>query len=55
VVLLFTDVLLMTKTQKKSDKLKVVRPPLPLERIHCIQLKDGCECVHNFLLYIIIT
>uniref|UniRef100_A0A673HI16 Pleckstrin homology domain containing, family G (with RhoGef domain) member 6 n=1 Tax=Sinocyclocheilus rhinocerous TaxID=307959 RepID=A0A673HI16_9TELE len=43
VVLLFTDVLLMTKTQKKSDKLKVVRPPLPLERIHCIELKDGCD------------
>ncbi|TRY94308.1 hypothetical protein DNTS_030388 [Danionella cerebrum] len=41
VVLLFTDVLLMTKTQKKSEKLKVVRPPLPLERIHCIELKDG--------------
>ncbi|XP_039550497.1 uncharacterized protein plekhg6 isoform X2 [Pimephales promelas] len=45
VVLLFTDVLLMTKTQKKSDKLKVVRPPLPLERIHCIQLKDGYSFV----------
>ncbi|KAL1259165.1 hypothetical protein QQF64_009742, partial [Cirrhinus molitorella] len=41
VVMLFTDVLLMTKTQKKSDKLKVVRPPLPLERIKCIELKDG--------------
>ncbi|XP_026140069.1 pleckstrin homology domain-containing family G member 5 [Carassius auratus] len=45
VVLLFTDVLLMTKTQKKSDKLKVVRPPLPLERIHCIELKDGYSFV----------
>ncbi|XP_056090893.1 pleckstrin homology domain-containing family G member 5 [Rhinichthys klamathensis goyatoka] len=45
VVLLFTDVLLMTKTQRKSDKLKVVRPPLPLERIHCIQLKDGYSFV----------
>ncbi|KAK7147749.1 hypothetical protein R3I94_010315 [Phoxinus phoxinus] len=45
VVLLFTDVLLMTKTQKKSDKLKVVRPPLPLERIHCIPLKDGYSFV----------
>ncbi|XP_052475426.1 uncharacterized protein LOC128031199 [Carassius gibelio] len=41
VVLLFTDVLLMTKMQKKSDKLKVVRPPLPLERLYCIELKDG--------------
>nr|XP_055067724.1 pleckstrin homology domain-containing family G member 5 isoform X1 [Misgurnus anguillicaudatus] len=45
VVLLFTDVLLMTKTQKKSDKLKVVRPPLPLERIHCIELRDGYSFV----------
>ncbi|XP_051575886.1 uncharacterized protein LOC127453508 isoform X2 [Myxocyprinus asiaticus] len=45
VVLLFTDVLLMTKTQKKSDKLKVVRPPLPLEKIHCIELKDGYSFV----------
>ncbi|RXN33428.1 pleckstrin -like protein [Labeo rohita] len=45
VVLLFTDVLLMTKTQKKSEKLKVVRPPLPLERIHCIELRDGYSFV----------
>ncbi|KAK9960589.1 hypothetical protein ABG768_008436 [Culter alburnus] len=45
VVLLFNDVLLMTKMQKKSDKLKVVRPPLPLERIHCIELKDGYSFV----------
>ncbi|XP_056331262.1 pleckstrin homology domain-containing family G member 6 isoform X2 [Danio aesculapii] len=45
VVLLFTDVLLMTKTQKKSDKLKVVRPPLPVERIHCIEVKDGYSFV----------
>lgn len=45
-VLLFTDVLLMAKTQKKSDKLKVVRPPLALERIHCIELRDGCEYDH---------
>ncbi|XP_056618638.1 rho guanine nucleotide exchange factor 12 isoform X2 [Triplophysa dalaica] len=45
VVLLFTDVLLMAKTQKKSDKLKVVRPPLALERIHCIELRDGYSFV----------
>uniref|UniRef100_A0A8C1C3E3 Pleckstrin homology domain containing, family G (with RhoGef domain) member 6 n=2 Tax=Cyprinus carpio TaxID=7962 RepID=A0A8C1C3E3_CYPCA len=45
VVLLFTDVLLMTKMQKKSDKLKVVRPPLSLERIYCIELKDGYSFV----------
>ncbi|TSK34821.1 Pleckstrin homology domain-containing family G member 6 [Bagarius yarrelli] len=45
VVLLFTDVLLLTKTQKKSDKQKVVRPPLSLERILCAELKDGYSFV----------
>ncbi|KAB5586851.1 hypothetical protein PHYPO_G00006230 [Pangasianodon hypophthalmus] len=45
VVLLFTDVLLLTKTQKKSEKQKVVRPPLSLERIHCAELKDGYSFV----------
>ncbi|XP_060777956.1 uncharacterized protein plekhg6 isoform X3 [Neoarius graeffei] len=45
VVLLFTDVLLLTKAQKKSDKHKVVRPPLSLERIHCAELKDGYSFV----------
>uniref|UniRef100_A0A4W4H0S4 DH domain-containing protein n=1 Tax=Electrophorus electricus TaxID=8005 RepID=A0A4W4H0S4_ELEEL len=40
-VLLFTDVLLLTKAQKKTDKQKVVHPPLELERIHCAELKDG--------------
>ncbi|KAK3572097.1 hypothetical protein QTP86_022329 [Hemibagrus guttatus] len=45
VVLLFTDVLLLTKTQKKSEKQKVVRPPLSLDRIHCAELKDGYSFV----------
>ncbi|KAL7874303.1 hypothetical protein SRHO_G00052730 [Serrasalmus rhombeus] len=45
VVLLFTDVLLLTKTQKKSEKHKVVRPPLSLERIRCAELKDGYSFV----------
>lgn len=52
-MLLFTDVLLLTKTQKKSEKQKVVRPPLSLERIHCAELKDGCEfynLLYSFLL-----
>lgn len=40
-LLLFTDVLLLTKVQKKSEKQKVVRPPLSLERLHCAHLKDG--------------
>ncbi|KAI1885796.1 hypothetical protein AGOR_G00207480 [Albula goreensis] len=45
VVLLFSDVLLVTKAQRKSEKLKVVRPPLALERTHCFTLKDGYSFV----------
>lgn len=41
--LLFSDVLLMTKFQKKGERLKVVRPPLALDRTYCMVLKDGCE------------
>uniref|UniRef100_A0A8C2WID5 Pleckstrin homology domain containing, family G (with RhoGef domain) member 6 n=1 Tax=Cyclopterus lumpus TaxID=8103 RepID=A0A8C2WID5_CYCLU len=41
--LLFSDVLLMTKVQKKGERLKVVRPPLALDRTYCIALKDGCD------------
>lgn len=43
VALLFSDVLLMTKFQKKGERLKVVRPPLALDRTCCRMLKDGCE------------
>lgn len=43
VALLFSDVLLMTKFQKKGERLKVVRPPLALDRTSCMLLKDGCE------------
>uniref|UniRef100_UPI0037E89877 uncharacterized protein plekhg6 isoform X2 n=1 Tax=Semicossyphus pulcher TaxID=241346 RepID=UPI0037E89877 len=45
VALLFSDVLLMTKVQKKGERLKVVRPPLALDRTFCIPLKDGCSFV----------
>ncbi|XP_012725793.2 uncharacterized protein plekhg6 isoform X1 [Fundulus heteroclitus] len=45
VALLFSDVLLLTKVQKKAERLKVVRPPLALDRIFCDQLKDGCSFV----------
>ncbi|KAF3692069.1 Pleckstrin -like proteiny domain-containing family G member 6 [Channa argus] len=45
VALLFSDVLLMTKVQKKGERLKVVRPPLALDRTHCVALKDGCSFV----------
>ncbi|XP_038850611.1 uncharacterized protein LOC120048590 [Salvelinus namaycush] len=43
--LLFSDVLLVTKVQKKADRLKVVRPPLALDRTRCDTLKDGCSFV----------
>ncbi|KAG8009974.1 Pleckstrin-like proteiny domain-containing family G member 5, partial [Nibea albiflora] len=45
VALLFSDVLLMTKVQKKGERLKVVRPPLALDKTFCIALKDGCSFV----------
>lgn len=43
VALLFSDVLLMTKVHKKGERLKVVRPPLALDRTNCIPLKDSSE------------
>ncbi|KAM4735592.1 LOW QUALITY PROTEIN: uncharacterized protein plekhg6 [Anableps anableps] len=43
--LLFSDVLLLTKVQKKAERLKVVRPPLALDRMNCVQLKDGYSFV----------
>ncbi|KAL0985112.1 hypothetical protein UPYG_G00153040 [Umbra pygmaea] len=45
IALLFSDVLLITKAQKKAERLKVVRPPMALERIHCDALKDSCSFV----------
>ncbi|KAM6968307.1 uncharacterized protein plekhg6 [Aplochiton taeniatus] len=45
VALLFSDVLLITKVQKKTDRLKVVRPPVVLDRTFCAVLKDGCSFV----------
>ncbi|KAK2844741.1 hypothetical protein Q5P01_011400 [Channa striata] len=45
VALLFSDVFLMTKVQKKGERLKVIRPPLALDRTHCIALKDSCTFV----------
>nr|XP_033781001.1 pleckstrin homology domain-containing family G member 6 isoform X2 [Geotrypetes seraphini] len=37
---LFIDVLLITKMQKKSERCKVIRPPLLTERIVCRGLRD---------------
>ncbi|XP_068613985.1 uncharacterized protein plekhg6 [Brachionichthys hirsutus] len=45
VALLFSDVLLMTQIPKKGDRLKVVRPPLALDRTYCMTLKDSCSFV----------
>ncbi|XP_010883285.2 uncharacterized protein plekhg6 [Esox lucius] len=45
IALLFSDVLLVTKAQKKAERLKVVHPPLALDRVRCVALKDGCSFV----------
>ncbi|XP_063055630.1 pleckstrin homology domain-containing family G member 6 isoform X2 [Engraulis encrasicolus] len=45
VLLLFTDVVLVAKGQRKSEKLKLVRPPLALDRMRCSALKDGSSFI----------
>ncbi|XP_063879113.1 uncharacterized protein LOC135110584 isoform X3 [Scylla paramamosain] len=41
-VFLFTDLLLITKvTQRKAEKVKVVRPPYPVGRLVLVELKDN--------------
>ncbi|XP_050698883.1 uncharacterized protein LOC126986651 [Eriocheir sinensis] len=41
-VFLFTDLLLITKvTQRKAEKVKVVRPPYPVARLVLVELKDN--------------
>lgn len=37
---LFSDVLLVTKPQRKGDKAKVIRPPFMLEKLVCRPLRD---------------
>ncbi|XP_068962176.1 pleckstrin homology domain-containing family G member 6 isoform X2 [Petaurus breviceps papuanus] len=37
---LFSDVVLVTKPQRKADKAKVIRPPLMLEKLVCQALRD---------------
>ncbi|KAM9073379.1 pleckstrin homology domain-containing family G member 6 isoform 4-T4 [Megaptera novaeangliae] len=37
---LFSDVLLVTKTLRRADKAKVIRPPLMLEKLVCRPLRD---------------
>ncbi|MEQ2295499.1 hypothetical protein AMECASPLE_015114 [Ameca splendens] len=65
VALLFSDVLLLTKVQKKAERLKVVRPPLALDRTNCVPLKDGysfvlvevgeLQCMMNVLILVTST
>ncbi|XP_071541745.1 uncharacterized protein [Panulirus ornatus] len=41
-VFLFTDLLLITKvTQRKAEKVKIVRPPYHVERLVLVELKDN--------------
>lgn len=37
---LFSDVLLVTKPQRRADKAKVIRPPFMLEKLVCQRLRD---------------
>ncbi|XP_069861163.1 pleckstrin homology domain-containing family G member 6 [Dipodomys merriami] len=37
---LFSDLLLVTKPQRKTDKAKVIRPPLMLDKLVCRPLRD---------------
>ncbi|KAK7805464.1 hypothetical protein U0070_017747, partial [Myodes glareolus] len=37
---LFSDVLLVTKPQRRADRAKVIRPPLMLEKLVCRPLRD---------------
>lgn len=37
---LFSDMLLVTKPQRRADKAKVIRPPLMLEKLVCQPLRD---------------
>ncbi|KAM4819822.1 pleckstrin homology domain-containing family G member 6 [Thomomys bottae] len=37
---LFSDLLLVTKPQRRTDKAKVIRPPLMLEKLVCRPLRD---------------
>nr|XP_044995544.1 pleckstrin homology domain-containing family G member 6 isoform X1 [Jaculus jaculus] len=37
---LFSDVLLVTKPQRKTDRAKVIRPPIMLEKLVCRPLRD---------------
>lgn len=57
---LFSDVLLVTKPQRRADKAKVIRPPFMLEKLVCQQLRDpnsflvihltDFQCVSNALI-----
>uniref|UniRef100_A0A6I8N0F3 DH domain-containing protein n=1 Tax=Ornithorhynchus anatinus TaxID=9258 RepID=A0A6I8N0F3_ORNAN len=43
---LFSDALLVTKRQRKTDRAKVIRPPLMLERLVCQSLRDPSTGLH---------
>ncbi|XP_008143037.3 pleckstrin homology domain-containing family G member 6 isoform X1 [Eptesicus fuscus] len=57
---LFSDVLLVTKPQRRADKAKVIRPPFMLEKLVCQPLRDPSsflvihltdfQCVSNALI-----
>ena len=38
---LFTDMLLITKPNKRGDKVKVIKPPMRLDKVMVHILRDG--------------
>lgn len=41
---LFTDLLLITKSVKRVEKVKIIRQPLLIHNVVCKELKDPGEC-----------
>lgn len=42
--MLFTDLLLITKSVKRVEKVKIIRQPLLIHNVICKELKDTGEC-----------
>lgn len=42
--MLFTDLLLITKSVKRVEKVKIIRQPLLIHNVVCKELKDPGEC-----------
>ncbi len=53
---LFTDLLLITKQNKRGgDKVKVIKPPMRLDKIIVQPLTDQCECFKQWASLCLLT